>query len=300
MLEKNDFKARELFKIEWMKVQEGFEEEDGTITAISYHSNDFDSELLIQLDNELILKDTVYASVSDLVKVGVEKERIAYANWVSMYRKGIMLVKKFIEWVDENVESVLEAQTEIELEDADGNQVTGKADFVIKLHGYDNPVLVDLKTTARFYERNSVKESEQLALYYLYFKNTKYPDMERAAFLVLNKTIKKNRTKTCRKCGTVTTGREKTCAVGTGKNRCHGEFDEVIDPQVNLQYIHDEISQEFIDQTVEKFNLTKDAIASGVFEKNLFGCDKYYGRECPYKQYCQSGCMTGLYKKEDK
>ncbi len=216
-----------------------------------------------------------------------------------MFRKGNMLLLKFIEWVDENVEEVLEAQTEIELEDEDGNQVTGKADFVIKIYGYDKPILVDLKTTARFYERGSVKESEQLALYYLYFKNTKYPDMERAAFLVLNKTIKKNRTKTCKKCGTVTTGREKTCAVGTGKNRCHGEFSEEIFPEVNLQYIHDEIPQEFIDQTVEKFNLTKNAIASGVFEKNLEGCDRYYGRECPYKKYCQSGCMTGLYKKEE-
>lgn len=300
MIEKNDFKARELFKIEWMKVQEGFEEEDGTITAISYHDNDFDHELLIQPDNELILKDTVYTSVSDLVKAGTEKERITYANWISMYRKGIMLVKKFIEWVDENVSEVLETQKEIELEDEDGNKVTGLADFVIKIHGYDKPILVDLKTTARFYERGSVKESEQLALYYLYFKNTKYPDMERAAFLVLNKTIKKNRTKTCKKCGTVTMGREKTCAVGTAKNRCHGAFDEVIDPQVNLQYIHDEIPQEFIDATIEKFNFTKESILAGSFEKNLEGCQRYYGRECPYKKYCESGCMTGLHKKEEK
>ena len=122
--------------------------------------------------------------------------------------------------------------------------------------------------------------------------------MERAAFLVLNKTIKKNRTKTCKKCGTVTTGREKTCAVGTAKNRCHGVFDEVIDPQVNLQYIHDEIPQDFIDATIEKFNLTLEGIKSGEFQKNLAGCDRYYGRECPYKKYCESGCMTGLYKKE--
>jgi hypothetical protein len=309
MIEKNALKAREMFKQTWRDLQDGFIEEDGTTTAIEYHNNDFDHELLLQSDNQLILDGAPFVSVKDLVEVlkdpelitsYEEKARLAYAQWVSMYRKGIMLVNKFIEWVDENVEEMLEAQTEIELEDEDGNKVTGKADFVIKIHGYDNPILVDLKTTARFYERGSVKESEQLALYYLYFKNTKYPTMERAAFLVLNKMIKKNRTKTCKKCGTVTTGREKTCAVGTAKNRCHGEFDEVIDPQVNLQYIHDEIPQEFIDATIQKFNLTKEAIQAGNFEKNLEGCHKYYGRECPYKKYCESGCMTGLIKKEDK
>lgn len=309
MLEKNSYKATELFRQTWRDLQDGFIEEDGTTTAIEYHNNDFDHELLLQSDNELILDGASFVSVKDLVEVlrdpelitsHEDKSRLRYANWVSMYRKGIMLVKKFIEWADENVELVLEAQTEIELEDEEGNQVTGKADFVIKLYGYDNPVLVDLKTSARYYERGSVKESEQLALYYLYFKNTKYPTMERAAFLVLNKMIKKNRTKTCKRCGTVTTGREKTCAVGAGKSRCHGEFDEVIDPQVNLQYIHDEISQEFIDATIEKFNLAKTAIASGEFEKNLAGCDRYYGRECVYKQFCLTGCMTGLYKKEDK
>jgi hypothetical protein len=300
MLEKNQFKAKQMFKDEWKKVQDGFIEEDGSTTAVDYHSNDFDHELLVQPDNELILKDTVYETVASLVKAGEEKERIAYANWVSMYRKGIMLVKTFIEWVDENVETVLEAQTAIELEDDEGNKVTGLADFVIKIHGYDHPILVDLKTAGRYYERGSVKESEQLALYYTYFKNTKYPTMERAAFLVLNKQIKKNRVKTCQKCGTVTTGREKTCAVGDKKDRCHGEFDVDITPEVVLQYIHDEIPQEFIDATVERFNLCLASIQTGEFEKNLDGCARYYGRECPYVKYCESGCMDGLYKKEDK
>jgi len=293
MLDRVKLRARQIFKDEWKKLQEEDHE------RVEFHANDFDHELLVQPDNELILKDTVYASVSDLVKAGQDKERIEYAYWISMYRKGGMLVNKFIEWVDENVAEVLGAQVPIELEDEDGNKVTGLADFIIKIHGYDNPILVDLKTAGRYYERGSVKESEQLALYFLYLKNTKYPTMERAAFLVLNKTIKKNRTKTCRKCGNVTTGREKTCAVGTGKNRCHGEFDEVINPEVNLQYIHDEIPQDFIDATVEKFNITLAGIKAKNFEPCWEACDNYYGRRCPYYEYCRSGDMTGLIKKED-
>lgn len=297
--EKSSGRALLIFKKEWGDLQDGFIEQDGTTSKIEYHNNDFDHELLIQSDNESIIKDTLYETVSDLVKAGTEKERIAYANWISLHRKGIMLVKKFIEWFDQNVEEVLGTQVVIELEDEQGNQVKGLADLVIKIHGYDNPVLVDLKTAARYYDRNSVKESEQLALYYLYLKNTKYPTMERAAFLVLNKMIKKNRVKTCKKCGTVTTGREQSCAAGgKGKNRCGGDFLIDITPEVVLQYIHDEIPQEFIDQTIEKFNLAASNIKAKNFEPCWTACDNYFGRKCPYYEFCRSGSMQGLVQKE--
>jgi hypothetical protein len=300
MLRRNKQEARDLFRNTWNE-----QEINGTLTDLSvcttieFHDNDYDRELLLESDNELILKDTVYATVTDLIEAGVEKERIAYCNWISLYRKGQLMLRSFIQWVDENVAEVLGAQVPIELEDEDGNKVPGFADFVIKVHGYDNPILVDLKTAARPYYKDSVKESEQLALYYLYLKSTTYPDMERAAFLVLSKQIKKNRVKTCQKCGTVTSGREKTCANEVDGVRCKGEFTEVINPECNIQYIHDEIEQEFIDATVKKFNIAVEKIKSGVFEKNLAGCDRYYGRICPYKQYCLTGCMSGLYKKEE-
>ncbi len=268
---------------------------------IQYHTADFDAELLVQPDNEFILKDTVYASVSDLVKAGEDKERIAYANWISLYRKGSFLVNAFIEWVDENVEEVLGTQIAIELEDEEGNKVPGLADFVIKVYGYDKPILVDLKTAARYYDRNSVKESEQLGLYFFYLKQTKFPDMERAAYLVLSKQIKKNRKKTCKKCGAVTSGRETTCAVGgKGKNRCSGEFSVDISPECVVQYIHDEIPEGFIQDTINKFNISVESIKAGKFDACWDKCDNYYGRRCPFYDYCHSGSMEGLMQKDKK
>jgi hypothetical protein len=302
MLERNVQTARDLFRQTWNE-----QEINGTLTElresteISYASNDFDHELLLQSDNESIIKDTVYETVSDLVKAGEDRRRINYANWISLYRKGQLLLKAFIAWVDENVAEVLGAQVAIELEDEDGNKVPGFADFIIKIHGYDNPILVDLKTSARYYDRNSVKESEQLGLYFLYLKNTTYPDMERAAYLVLSKQIKKNRVKTCLKCGNVTTGREQTCAVGgKGKDRCNGDFHVDISPEVVVQYIHDEIPEEFIAQTVDKFNIAVEKIKNNDFPQCLTGCDKYYGKQCPYFEFCRSGSMEGLIKKESK
>lgn len=280
------------FKTEWDKANE---------IEVTYVPADFDAELLGQSDNEHIIKDTTFTSVSDLVKAGTEKERIAYANWVSLYYKAQLMLGGFIDWVDENVAEVLGTQIPIDLEDEQGNKVTGMADFVIKIHGYDNPVLVDLKTSARYYDRASVKESEQLGLYYFYLKQTKFPDMERAAYLVLCKQIKKNRTKTCKKCGTVTHGREQSCAVGgKGKNRCGGDFVVDIFPEAVVQYIHDEIPQDFIDQTINKFNISVEAIQAGKFEPCWTACDSYFGRKCPYFEYCRSGSMEGLVQKEKK
>lgn len=295
ILERNPYHAKNIFKQDWELIKE----QDHT--QIEYHNNDFDHELLLQSDNEYIVQDTVYTSVSDLVKAGQEKERIAYARWVSLYRKGNLLVDAFMKWVDENVEEILGTQVTIELEDGEGNKVPGLADFVIKVHGYDKPILVDLKTSARFYDRNSVKESEQLGLYYFYLKQTKFPDMERAAYLVLNKQIKKNRVKTCLKCGHVTTGREQTCAEGgKGKSRCNGDFSVDITPEVVVQYIHDEIPEGFIQDTINKFNISVEGIKANKFEPCWDACDNYYGRKCPYYEFCRSGSMEGLIKKESK
>jgi hypothetical protein len=268
-------------------------------TEIDFHSADLDLELIPESVIQSVIKDTVYETASDLVKEGTDKERIAELRWLSLKYKGQLLVDAFINWVDENVEEILGTQIKIELEDDAGNKVPGLADFVMKIHGYDKPILVDLKTSARYYKRESVKESEQLGLYYFYLKQTSFPDMERAAYLVLNKQIKKNRVKTCLKCGHVTTGREQTCAQGgKGKNRCGGDFSVDITPEVVVQYIHDEIPEGFIQDTINKFNISVEGIKANKFEPCWDACDNYYGRKCPYYEFCRSGSMEGLFKKE--
>lgn len=293
----------------WTKQEiNGKLEDIQTSSEVQFHANDFDSELLSESDHKLIIKNTVYETSSDLVEAG-RSEKVILANWLSLYRKGLLIINAFIDWAEKNIEEVLEAQCMIELEDEAGNEITGKADFVVKMKGYDVPVLVDLKTAARYYDRNSVKVSEQLSLYYFYLRNTKYPEMKRAAYLVLQKQIKKNREKTCLVCGAVTHGREQKCSVETvemgkkgkpKKGRCNGEFSVKIFPEVTIQFIHDEIPEHFIEETVEKFGEVINKINEKKFEKNLDGCGNYFGRPCPYLEYCQTGCMDGLIKKDGK
>lgn len=282
------------FRTEWDKVND-------ILIQIDFNKNDLDIELIPQSHHESIIKDSVFTELSDLVKDGSDKERVALAYWWSLFFKAKYMITGFMDWVDENVEEVLGTQVQIELEDEEGNKVPGLADFVIKVYGYDKPILVDLKTSARYYDRNSVKESEQLGLYFFYLKQAKFPDMERAAYLVLNKQIKKNRTKTCLKCGHVTTGREATCAQGgKGKSRCNGDFSVDIFPEAVVQYIHDEIPEGFIQDTINKFNISVEGIKAGRFEPCWTACDNYFGRKCPYYEFCRSGSMEGLVKKERK
>lgn len=303
--------AAQVFIDTWSK-----QEINGTLTDLQTHStfefhpNDFDHELLLESDNKLLLEGTVYETVPALVEAGENKERIHLANWFSLYRKGLIIINAFMDWVDKNVEEVLEVQCEIELEDDNGDEITGKADFVLRMKGYPVPLLVDLKTAARYYERDSVKKSEQLATYFFYLQNTKYPEMKRCAYLVISKNIKKNRVKTCLKCGHVTEGREKSCANKVDgftkkgkatKVRCDGDFSVVINPEASIQYIHDEIPEQMIEETMTKFANTISRINEGDFEKNLDGCDSYFGRRCPYYNYCHNDRdMTGLIKKDKK
>lgn len=303
LINRNTLAAKQKFRDMWnQQEQDGKTIEICNSTEIIYSAQDLDSELIPQSDHDTILKDTPFETISDLVKDGSEKERIAYAYWLSLYYKGSLMLKAFMDWVDHNVEEVLGTQLDIDLEDGEGNKIPGKADFVVKIYGYDKPILIDLKSSIRYYDRNSVKESEQLSLYFFYLQQTKFPDMERAAYLVLNKQIKKNRTKTCLKCGNVTKGREQTCAEGgKGKNRCNGDFKIDIDPECTVQYIHDEIPKEFIEATIEKFNISVAGIKAENFEPCWAACDNFYGRKCPFWRYCHEGeSMEGLFKKERK
>jgi hypothetical protein len=301
MKERTPLRAREIFKQNWRE-----QEHNGQLielhncTEIEYRDADFDAELLIQSDNESILKDTIHTNVSSIIKEGIDRKRIAYINWISLYRKGILMVNKFIEWVDENVSEVLGCQIPIELEDEQGNKITGLADFAIKVNGYDKPILVDLKTAARYYERGSVKESEQLSLYFFFLKEKSYPDMERSAYLVLSKQIKKNRIKICKQCGHDASGTNfKSCNNTHNKKRCNGEFNVTTTPEATIQYIHDEIPEQMISKTIETFNINVEKIQSGSFEKNLDNCIRYNGKiKCAFYEYCRTGSMEGLIKKE--
>lgn len=304
ILERIPLRARGVFKQTWKEQEINGEKTDlQSTTKIKYLGTDFDAELLSESDNEFLIEGTVFATAKELYQnlqgredlTEDEKIRWNWLNWMSLYRKGSFLVNKFMDFVDENVEEVYKTQPEIELEDQDGDKVTGKADFIVKLRDHAYPVVLDLKTTTKFYDKNSVKESKQLALYVMYFREF-YPGMRKAGYVVLNKAIKKNREKICLVCGHDDSGtNNKTCTNKIDGKRCGGGYTNKIYPEATMQFVFDTVPETMIESVITGLNDTKQKIVSKDFTPNYEACVRYGGKfNCVYYQYCRTGCMDGL------
>ena len=116
-------------------------------------------------------------------------------------------------------------------------------------------------------------------------------------YIVFNKTVKKNRVKTCSKCGNDGTGkRHKTCDATVEFTRCGGEWNETIAPEIVPQVIIDEIPDHVRTMVAEAYQETEKLIETGVFPRNLNSCGKQFGQPCPYINLCWNGDMKGLKK----
>jgi hypothetical protein len=185
----------------------------------------------------------------------------------------------------------------VELVNELGDSVVGYVDIVAKLKGHDEPVILDLKTSTRMYEEDSVLTSPQLSLY-VWGLHDKYKT-SKAGYVVLLKSISKNKLKLCKSCGNDgSSGSHKTCnATGPDGKRCHGEFNITINPKASVQIIIDSIPERVQNMVVENFNEVNHAIKSGTFTKNLQSCIKPYGK-CAFYNICWKGTEEGLVKSE--
>jgi len=203
----------------------------------------------------------------------------AYVTWACMRVKGRMLIEQYIEQILPLIEEVNHVQLE--------TTRPGFIDAILTIRGH-GIVLIDHKTSSRFYKRDAVKGSGQLALY------AKQVGLTKAGFIVLNKVINKNKVKLCRECGTKTTTSHKTCNNILDGVRCHGAFDITVNPQAVIQLIIDDIDiieQDMVEKSVQQ---TEKAIEDGCFPMNLNQCHNVFGRKCPYFNKCRTGKNVGL------
>lgn len=221
-------------------------------------------------------------------------------EWYSLRAKAHLMLDTFQKELLPLIEHVYSTEEKIELSNDEGDSSIGFADAVVKLKGYDKPVILDFKTAAREYEQDSVRTSVQLSQY-LHVLSDKY-DTRLAGYAVFLKQIEKNRVKICTKCGNNGTGgRHKTCDKVVENTRCSGEWKETIKPKAKMQLIIDEIplaTEEFIIGNIENINAS---IKTGVYTKNVNGCfDNGWGRPCEFQKKCWTGSDEGLIKVEKK
>ena len=234
-----------------------------------------------------------------------QRKALALCCFESLKEKAKLMLEAYETKVLPLIDRVEGVQQKIEWEDSEGNKFVGVLDLPADVKGF-GPLIADNKTASnphRDYGPECVKHSFQLAVYAGATGKT------RGGYFVLDKNIKKNRVKTCARCGHTSTGRHKTCDAELPPEslhnpepyyvRCNGEWIETIRPEVSVIIRIDDIPMEEIQIAQSAMSDVARAVKSGNFPKNLKQCRVMYGTKevrCPYYEYCRNGSMEGLKK----
>lgn len=252
----------------------------------------------------------IYAAISKIKKNPYKKlksNELKYFNrlsWRSLYRKGVLLLDSFYEQFYPKIEKVLATQKFCLIKDENtGDIIQGVVDAILKITGYDDPIVFDLKTASQPYKQDQIDRSDQLTLY-LAMEGWKYKT-NLVGYIVLSKNINKEKESFCKVCNHKKNGSHRTCnnmvnAIEPNQKpvRCNGEWLEttVIKPIVQVMVARK--SQEQMDSVLDDQSNMIVGMKNGIVFKNTSKCENWYGNRCPYFKLCHSGDMTGLTKKD--
>jgi hypothetical protein len=261
---------------------------------IEIQEQDFDGDLIIN-EEKLVrqLQTTGWTGTNPTVLATTLFEKIKFGETLSanqslalallvrasFFEKIALIIQAFHDYVEPQIEEIVSVQKNVK---------RGILDFEAKLHGHDGIVVCDNKTASRDYPEDAVRMSVQLAGY----------GAKKGCYVVFNKTVKKNRTKTCSVCGANGTGkRHKTCDAVIDGDRCNGDWDETISPEIIPQIIIDDIKEETREMVETAYAEVEALIETGIFPRNLNSCGKQFGRPCDYINLCWNKDIKGLVKK---
>lgn len=263
-------------------------------TALADSIKEFETNWLPHKDNPNI---DYFKSDFDIDLIDIETSD---GNWHSLYRKAGFLLSAYHRDILPQIKEVIEVQKSVELLDDEGNNFNGIIDAIVRLQD-GRVVVMDNKTSASKYEKDSVAKSDQLAIYQeiLNIKEQDPADpwkykIEACAYAVMSKKLNKKTIKTCQSCGNVSEKGHKLCDAIINKKRCNGTWSEVKEFSANTQFIVGTITEEFVESVLEQATAVKNNIEDGVFEKNYDACNFMFGKPCVYRGLCYNGDMHGL------
>lgn len=275
-----------------------------------YSASDYDSDLLTDEDVQFLEAkslelgldgnlDSSFASCLAAKKQSRykpfkdnERKFFNLCNWVSLRRKGHVMLTSFRNKVLPNLKDIEGTQVKIELANDTGDTVIGYADYLGKYANNPNKLVLDFKTSSIEYEDDSATISPQLALY------AHALDVKQAGFVVFSKRITKNRVKICSQCGFDGTGnRMSSCNNTIEDKRCKGEWNETLSPEAEVKVIISDIPKQTTEIVLENAEIVNTLINQGLFIRNLESCRGKFG-VCPYYNKCFRGEDKGLEKVE--
>lgn len=262
---------------------------------IFYYNSDLDLRLLGEDENkqlnvlhkELFGKEVGFGQAAnlaetfqDLIKQGTnldDNQRKFYHRvlWYCCLKRGELLVKEFHNGIMPEVEEVLAIQKPIEITNDEGDRAVGFIDCILKLKGYDKPVVCDIKTAGRPYEAHNLGSSDQLKLY------ATAEQLTHIAYLVLLKSIKIN--KFCNNCGAKRENYRKTVCEVCNKGKYALE-----EPEAQHQIMVRQLSPHESEDVLHDFTNVLTAIKNEVRWKNPSSCMNY-GTRCEYYDSCWNG-----------
>lgn len=196
-------------------------------------------------------------------------EVLALATWQSIDVKIEAMLEAFNKWIRPKIKRVISVQEHL------NDEIThGYLDFVAETND-GKIVLFDLKTSKNAYDNEAVLVSPQLSLYAA-MKNVKY-----AGYIVLTKTLSKNKNKACSTCTFKETGgNRKKCP------SCKTDLTFKVKPTSYAQYLVSKVSTYNKELTKEAMYETIKCIDNGVFPRNLNNCKWIFGAPCQYINKC--------------
>jgi len=289
-----EFTVEEVFLNTLRRQEHNGEEIDLKFSPLtSYFKSDFDLSLLtdedfqevsdfatendleISVDEIELFMEECFAILKKGQLSGVELLTYNLIGWLSLYRKGLILIDGYEKDIMSQIKEVFDIQKKVELPDGCGNTYIGYIDYTaIFLDEPETYYVCDDKTSSRAYPEDSVQTSTQLASYCEFEKTNK------AAYSVVEKKIRKR----------------------NPRYRTQLIRDEIPEEQFVLTF-------QRINDTIDGI---EDSLRSGEFPKAKYreGGEKncyFYGRKCEYygMPECHGVPKTelsdiGLVKLEDK
>lgn len=281
---------------------------------VQYSYADFDVEILQESDLTQLKawaeEDDPVDYYKSLVKIKKnpykqlsEREQLFFnrASWLSMRRKGLILVESFKSQVLPMITKVVSTQSRGELKDpTTGDSVIGYLDMVLEIKGYDKPIIFDLKTAARPYTTAQIELTEQLTLYAA-MKGEEYKT-DLVGYLILCKNIPKEENSVCKTCGKLKDSTHRKCNAMKdveGKQvRCNGEWDVKKTLKPEVQILIKQKGDDEINALLSDYSNIMLAMKNDVIYRNTDKCNQWYGGKCPYYDLCHHGKMDGLIDKK--
>lgn len=249
-------------------------------TNVEFFPDDLDIDLInieatVKTARDMGWKgDDIKSALSDMTKdqtnlTANQHKLLSAATWESLHVKIVAMLDSFDKWIAPQISSAENIQHHVV-----GDGVQGYLDFTCTLKDGRN-VLMDLKTSKMPYSKDSVKYSAQLSLY------AALMGYDYAGFIVLTKTLNKNKVKSCPDCNYVVNG--------TNRTKCPTHktaLDVKMQPTSYSQIIVDKVPAHTKQITLKAINDTIEAIDKGIFPRNLNQCSYMYGRPCIYRNKC--------------